>query len=186
MTRFLFPVAAMLAAGLAADDAAAAKARFNNYTTVQHPGLGFSLAYPSGVFEPDGQLSSPLGQVFVSRDGKAKLLVGAFDNGEAIGLDEYRSYILEQNYAGATIDYAPVKRRWFVLSGERNGTMFYERVSFTCGGRIINSWAMLYPSAERRFYDRVVEAVARTYSPGAGVDGSCRIDHPERGTPATQ
>ena len=27
--------------------------------------------------------------------------------------------------------------------------MFYERVTFTCGGRLINSWAMLYPTEER-------------------------------------
>ena len=50
---------------------------------------------------------------------------------------------------------------------------FYERVSFTCGGQLINSWAMIYPKAERRFYNRVVEAVARTYSPGAGRTGQC-------------
>ncbi len=32
---------------------------------------------------------------------------------------------------------------------------------------------MIYPKAERRFYNRVVEAVARTYSPGAGRTGQC-------------
>ena len=48
--------------------------------------------------------------------------------------------------------------------------MFYERVTFTCGGRLINSWAMLYPAAERRLYDRIVEQVARSYRAG---EGSC-------------
>ena len=38
---------------------------------------------------------------------------------------------------------------------------------------LINSWAMIYPKAERRFYNRVVEAVAQTYSPGAGRTGQC-------------
>jgi len=51
--------------------------------------------------------------------------------------------------------------------------MFYQRVSFTCGGRLINSWAMLYPAAERKMYDRVVEAVARSFMPGAGKTGTC-------------
>ena len=50
---------------------------------------------------------------------------------------------------------------------------FYERVSFTCGGELINSWAMIYPRAEAAFYDRVVEAIAQTYSPGAGRSGNC-------------
>ncbi len=60
-----------------------------------------------------------------------------------------------------------------MLSGERNDETFYERVSFTCGGKLINSWAMLYPTSERKTYDRVVEAVARTYTPGAGRTGFC-------------
>jgi hypothetical protein len=32
---------------------------------------------------------------------------------------------------------------------------------------------MLYPAADRKTYDRVVEAVARTYMPGAGRSGAC-------------
>ena len=79
------------------------------------------------------------------------------------GRDEF---LLTESYAGAAIDYAPVRDTWFVLSGIRNGTMFYERVTFTCGGRRINSWAMLYPVAERRFYDRSVEQVHRSYRAG--------------------
>ena len=69
--------------------------------------------------------------------------------------------------------YAPVRGKWFVISGTMGDQEFYERVSFTCGGQLINSWAMIYPKSERRFYNRVVEAVARTYSPGAGRTGQC-------------
>jgi hypothetical protein len=63
-----------------------------------------------------------------------------------------------------------------VLSGTLGDREFYERVSFTCGGQLINSWAMVYPlspKAENRFYDHVVEAIAHTYSPGAGRSGNC-------------
>jgi len=31
------------------------------------------------------------------------------------------------------------------------------RVTFTCGGRLINSWAKLYPAIERRRYDPILE-----------------------------
>ena len=60
-----------------------------------------------------------------------------------------------------------------VVSGTRGDMHFYERVSFTCGGKLINSWALLYPVSERHIYDRVVEAVARTYQPGSGRTGEC-------------
>jgi hypothetical protein len=32
---------------------------------------------------------------------------------------------------------------------------------------------MIYPAAERRLYNRIVEAVARSYTPGAGRSGDC-------------
>ena len=109
--------------------------------------------------------------MFVSRDGNARLLAGALPNVDGMSLRDYRSLVLQQSYPGAAIDYAPVRDTWFVLSGIRNGTMFYERVTFTCGGRRINSWAMLYPVAERRFYDRIVEQVHRSYRAGGGNCG---------------
>ena len=86
---------------------------------------------------------------------------------------DYRDYLMQESYAGADIDYAPVRGKWFVISGTMGDQEFYERVSFTCGGQLINSWAMIYPKSERRFYNRVVEAVARTYSPGAVRTGQC-------------
>jgi hypothetical protein len=46
-----------------------------------------------------------------------------------------------------------------VLSGTIGDKEFYERVGFTCGGRLINSWAMSYPKAVNSFYDRVLQAV---------------------------
>ena len=109
--------------------------------------------------------------MFVSRDGNARLLAGALPNDDGMSLRDYRAFVLQQSYPGADIDYAPVRDTWFVLSGTRDGMMFYERVTFTCGGRLINSWAMLYPAAERRLYDRIVEQVARTYRPGAASCG---------------
>ena len=108
----------------------------------------------------------------VSRDGSARLLAGALPNDDGLNLRDYRELVLQQSYPGAAIDYAPVRDNWFVLSGMRDGMMFYERVTFTCGGRRINSWALLYPDAERRRYDRVVEQVARSYRAGEGSCGS--------------
>jgi hypothetical protein len=62
-------------------------------------------------------------------------------------LPDYREHVLETIYAGASIDYAPVRRSWFVLLGTRDDTVFHERVSFACDGRRITSLAMLYPYA---------------------------------------
>jgi hypothetical protein len=127
---------------------------------------GFSLTFPADTFASQPPVGNDEGRVFVSRDGNARLLAGALTNADRVNLRDYRMLVLQQSYRGANIDYAPVGATWFVLSGTRDGLIFYERVTFTCGGRLINSWAMLYPAAERRLYDRIVEQVARSYRAG--------------------
>jgi len=147
-----------------------------DWATVHNVRHGFLIAYPVEVFRQRANSTTDEGRVLYSPDGKAQLLVGAFANAEQMSLRAYREYLLEESYAGAEIDYAPMRHNWFVLSGTIGDREFYERVSFTCGGRLINSWAMIYPRApraENRFYDRVVEAIARTYTPGAGRSGNC-------------
>jgi hypothetical protein len=151
---------------------AAVAAAAQDVATYRNDRHGFSLSYPPGTFTPQPQPppAGDDGRAFVSRDGAARLLAGALPNADGMNLRDYRSLVLQQSYPGAAIDYAPVGSTWFVLSGIRDGVMFYERVTFTCGGRFINSWAMLYPAAERRLYDRIVEQVARSYRAG---EGSC-------------
>lgn len=147
--------------------------KLDDWATLHNDRHGFTIAYPAEVFEQKSEPTTDEGRILVSKDGKAKLLVGAFANEDESSLDQYRQFLLEGQWKGAAIDYAPVRQKWFVLSGTRDGEIFYERVSFTCGGKLINSWAMVYPAGERKFYDRVVEAVAKTYSPGAGPEGNC-------------
>lgn len=159
-------------AGFAAAMAAlASSAAAQGWQRVEDARYGFMIAYPGELFAP--RKASENGHVFVSPDGRAQLLVGAFENEDGTTLAEYRAQILAENYAGAEIDFAKMKRRWFIVSGTRGNLHFYERVHFTCGGRLINSWALLYPASERRLYDRVVEAIAPTFTPGAGPTGNC-------------
>lgn len=154
--------------------AIAAPAGITNWQTLNNSHHGFTISYPAHVFSPRADLESADGTVFESADGAAKLIVAAFENADGATMREYRAHLLRENYAQVKLDYAPVRKRWFVLSGERDGVMFYERISFTCSGRLINSWAMLYPIAERARYDRILEKIARTYQPGRGANGDCR------------
>ena len=168
----------LAAAGLAVVSAGvvspvSAGPKLDDWATMRNERHGFTIAYPIDVFEQKTAPTTDEGRVLLSKDGKAKLLIGAFENSENASLDDYRKFLLDNQWAGAAIDYAPVRQKWFVLSGTRNDEIFYERVSFTCGGKLINSWAMTYPATERKVYDRVLEAVAKTYLPGAGKEGNC-------------
>jgi hypothetical protein len=131
---------------------------------------GFTLTYPTArliAFPP----ATPDGLQFVSRDGKARVLVGTLANFDGKSLKDYRTYLLNESYPGANVTYAPVRDTWFVLSGlERDGTTaFYQRVNFVCGGRNINSWTVIFPNAEKKeVYSPLIEQVHRDYRLGSG------------------
>lgn len=144
-----------------------------DWRSLTHGKLHFKIAYPGNVFHPSPVHSSDAGSLLVSPDGLAKLMIAAFDNDVETSLADYRQHVLKTSYSGAAIDYAPVRRSWFVLSGTRDGMIFYERVSFTCGGRRITSWAMLYPYEQRHYYSPILEQIARTFRPSRSPDGSC-------------
>jgi hypothetical protein len=148
------------------------------WSTYKSPSTGFTFTFPDGLFKFD--TSSPQangGGIWLSDDRRARLIAtsGANDNRESI--TTYRQTILRESYAAARLDYAPILPNGFVLSGVlpslQGERMFYERVMFVCDGRFIYGWQMMYPVAQRQKFDRILEAVSRSYKPGRGTNGDC-------------
>ena len=136
------------------------------WTDYRNERFGFSLRYPSDLFQPEKVSEAGDGQVFVSRDGGARLLVGALRNDAGQSPAAYQDAIARESYAGYRIDYRRLAGNWFVLSGEGNGKTFYEKVMFSCAGRLINSFAMVYPTDQRETFDRAVEGMEKSFRPG--------------------
>lgn len=176
-----FLIAALLVGTIGSTATVAAAQDRGDLTTYRNERHGFSLSYPAAQF-----LALPTatedGRQFVSKDGNARLLVGTLSNFDGKNLRDYRTFVLSESYPGAQVDYAPVRDTWFVVSGIRNGMAFYQRVNFTCGGRTINSWAMLFPVAEKAVYEPIIEQVHRTYRLG---EGNCnqRVTSADRRVP---
>jgi hypothetical protein len=152
-----------------ATTALAQAGRFDTHDNDKH---GFSLAYPTDTFVAL-PISTPDGFQAVSRDGNARLLVGTISNFDAKSLADYRTFLLNAAYPGAKIDYAPVRPTWFVVSGVRKDgiTAFYQRVNFVCGGRNINSWAVIFPAGQEPVYSKIIDQIHRDYAVGAGNCG---------------
>ena len=127
---------------------------------------GFSFRYPADVFAPERKSESGDGEVFVGAGGEARLLVGAFENSDGHTVASYMSFIRRESYANYPVSYSPRGQTWFVLSGESSERVFYEKVMFSCGGRIINSFALMYPVATKRLFDPIVEGIENTFRPG--------------------
>jgi hypothetical protein len=128
--------------------------------------FGFVMRYPAAVFASRRTSASGDGDLFETPDGKARLLVGALPNNDHFSPGSYQEFIARQSYPGLKPDYAPIRETWTVLSGTIGSTMIYEKAMFSCSANVINTFAMTYPVAERRFYDRIVEAVERTFRTG--------------------
>ena len=136
--------------------------------------FGFSFQYPSGVFEPERRSEAGDGEVFASVRGDGRLLVGAFENADGHTVASYMNYIRTESYSGYNIDYAPRGQTWFVLSGESDQDVFYEKVMFSCGGRIISSFALIYPIASKARFDPVVVGIEKTFRPGQNCGAHVR------------
>ena len=167
--------AASLLIVLACQSAAAtAQTAANEWTVFRNDRFGFSLSYPADVFQLERTSDAGDGQVFLSRDGDARLLVGVLPNKDRLSPAGYQDYVARQSYPNFAISYRRVSGNWFVLSGEGNGKTFYEKVIFSCNGRLINSFAMIYPVERGAVFDRVVEGIEKTFRPATACEQDLR------------
>ena len=136
------------------------------WTEFRNERFDLSLRYPAEVFVSQRSSDTGDGDLFETSDRQGRLLVGAIENTERFTPRSYQSFIARQSYPGLRVDYAPIGQSWAVLSGTVGHTMIYEKIMFSCGGSVINSFAMTYPIAERAFYDPLIEAIEDTFRPG--------------------
>ena len=135
--------------------------------------LGFALKYPSNVFAMGRHQADDGDRLLTSRDGRALLRIFGIPNRTATTLTQYRRSLIAQRYADATFDDTHQQHNWFVLSGRVAEEVFYERVTFSCDGRSIHGWLLVYPMIDRSFFDEIVEEMHRTYKSDIGAHANC-------------
>ena len=112
---------------------------------------------------------------FTSDDGLVKLKVLADYNDQNVSLGEYRAAIVREFTESNQLEYEPMGRSWFVLSGVRGESIYYQKVLFACGGRIINAFALTYPAQLRREFDAIVTMIEKNFHPTAGTACAVKI-----------
>jgi hypothetical protein len=140
------------------------RSRGSSWTTYQNTRFGFALKYPADVFAFDAGPADDHGRTLVSHDGGATLHIFAAVNIAGTTLAKYRRSLIERRYAGVTLDHTPQGKFWFVLSGGHGDKVFYEHVAFSCDGKSLHGWQMIYPLSERTFYDLVADEVHRHHT----------------------
>ena len=132
--------------------------------------FGYRLHFPAQLFQKKTPSENGDGASFATADNRATVKIfGAF-NDDGMSINEYRSTILK-NFSGyENIDYGPVRRTWFVLSGTRGERIYYQKVIFSCGGKVVNILAINYPKAEKKPFDPIVEGLEKSFRPASGDD----------------
>jgi hypothetical protein len=135
----------------------------HDWITYHNDRFGFAIDYPADVFAADDRTLGDFWRLFVSRDGRARLLVTAGFNIRRLTTASYRHSVMDETYQGASMAYAPVRKTWFVLAGSKGEEGFYERVTFACDGRTIHRWRLTYPAGERAYYSEIIERIHLGY-----------------------
>ncbi|MBP0618230.1 hypothetical protein [Jiella mangrovi] len=158
--RILRPVSIAAAGGLAAMIAVGAADA--GQITYKNDRFGTKASFPSEAFPQ--KLPAPLegdGLAWASPEG-ARIFIYARENR---GNETPRSIIRERGKID-DVTYDASGRRWAVVSGYRDGQIFYERYIFR--GNLIHSVAIHYPKDQRATYDKLVGPVTKTLRGPAG------------------
>jgi|SRR5262245_8289225 len=153
------------------------------WTPIHSAHFGFALSYPSDVFKSAaGDPVEDRQRLFQSKDGRALLWISVIPNRPPKAVTEYRHLLMMGRYADATFDYAPQAGDGFVLAGKVGEEVFYEHVTYSCDHRTIHRWLVLYPLAERAYFDEIVEKMLESYRYDLGARAHCGAHHPRKHT----
>lgn len=130
------------------------------------PQFGYNYSYPEALFASVAGDGKPGFHYLAANASDAKFLVGAWDNRDGATPEHFKRWMIENAGGYEEITYQPRGRSWFVLSGYRGDQIYYEKVMFSCGERIVNILAIAYPVAERVQFDPVVERMEDRFSTG--------------------
>jgi len=142
----------------------------DRWITYKNARFGYRFYYPSALFEPGKLPENGGGQTFTSVDGRAKIVVFATLNSENFSPAQYRKIILKDFGGYDRMDYSPSGQSWFVLSGFRGENIYYQKVMFSCGNRVINALSITFPTAEKPHYEELIEIIEDNFKPDRGTD----------------
>lgn len=130
------------------------------WATYANPRFGTTADYPAGLFTVlDPPPENGDGQGFRTADGRAKLSIyGAWN----VQRDTPQTYVTNYvDMTGASVTYKRVTDRFYVISGKREGNIFYDRCNFSTDPEgIINCFSINYPEHEKAAWERIVSRLS--------------------------
>ena len=165
-----------VAAGVfAAALAGSALADAHKWLPYKNPRFGTQGVYPADIFKPLEPPANGAGRSFGAKDGASIVIQGMFNS-----LDDKSPKALAKEYYGPdshpNVAYESSGKDWFVISGTRGQTVYYEKVILSCKGDIVNALTIEYPAARKGAYDALVGPIEKAFKPGRGADTTPNCD----------
>lgn len=135
--------------------------RSRDWTRLVDDKHGTTIAYPANIFEPVAD-EGVEGYEFAARDGGARF--GIYSGPQSETLKEMRKRFLSDPSYGR-VTYKPKGKTWFVLSGFRDGNVFYEKYIMRPDG-VLHAFALEFPNAQRALYAPIVEQMEDSFRAG--------------------
>lgn len=133
--------------------------KFSNYSNDR---FFFSIDYPADLLKMMPPPENNDGRTFRSADGQVEMLVWGQYNAESKTLDEM--YNLDLKGFAEKPSYMVLKRDWFVLSGMKDGKIFYEKTLIRRkGGDTFFTFTIEYPANLKAKFDPIVKRMADSF-----------------------
>jgi len=144
---------------------AASAAAQQRWATYANPRFGTTVDYPASLFpQRDPPPANGDGQRFRSRDGRMRLSAWGQYN---VNDDTPESYVKDIVERDGGITYRQITQRYFVVSGLRQGEIFYQRCNFAAKpDDVIDCFKLIYPAADKAVLDPVVARLSRSLRNG--------------------
>lgn len=130
---------------------------YRTYTNVRYR---YSIAYPVGILIPQGEADNSDGQKFLSKDGRAMMLVFGSNRLDRSLEDEYQSAQSGEN-GSRNVTYKVLKKDMFVVSGTENGKIFYQKTLLR--GDVFKTFIIEYDDSQRTTFDSITSRISRSF-----------------------
>ena len=124
---------------------------------------GYRVCYPSALLKPAAEAPNGDGRRFVGAN-RAVLSVWGSNNALDQSVADAAAEDKKRLGAGGQVTYSVVKPNWYVLSGRRNGQIFYLKSVLANGA--FSTMELRYPEAGAKAWGPVTARMAKCFSAG--------------------
>lgn len=132
------------------------------YETYSNARFGYEIQYLSDLLKIQPPSFTGDGRIFLSKDKKAEMRVWANFNATFVTVHEQFDEDLK-GYSGIT--YKRLLKNSFVISGVRNGKIFYQKTLYHKFKEtdVFYTFTIEYPNTQKSKFDAIVTRIARSF-----------------------